>query len=353
MMKLKKRGEFRSCIKSHRISPNQKTINTKFGVDMFNPNFFLEQNIQNKTVLVAALDWGMGHTTRCYSIVSGLLAQGNKVIFAGNEQQRQWMRREFPKIQTEALNGYEIRLDSQKNTYIQLIKQFGALKKSMRFEHKWLLDFCQQKSVDLVISDNRYGLFHPEIKSILVTHQLNLQIPFFRNITNKKLRQWVEKFDAIWIPDTPDHKLAGELSTAKLTVPQYFIGALNRFPNLEQEIKYDYLVILSGPEPERSRFLNQALVWGNKTQKRIAFVGETVKDCHSIKNPSTTELAMWISKSETVVSRAGYTTIMEMVGLNQKAILIPTKGQYEQEYLATLKYENSSFFKSLMEIKSD
>lgn len=352
MAKLKKQGVYRLRTSAFRISPSPSTINTKFGVDMIDPKFFLEHDVRDKTVLVSALDWGMGHTTRCYSIVNGLLGQGNKVIFAGNKQQRQWMRREFPKIQTEDLKGYGVQLDSRKNTYAQLIKQFGKLKKAIRFENKWLEHFCQHHAVDLIISDNRYGLFHQKIKSMLVTHQLRLQVPFFGKIINKKLVQWIERFDAVWIPDTPDHKLAGELSFATLNIPQHFIGALNRFPNIASEIMYDYLVILSGTEPERSRFLAAALEWRNQKQKRIAFVGATVKDCHSIKNPTTTELARWISKSETVISRAGYTTIMEMVGLNQKAILIPTKGQFEQEYLATLKYENISFAESLQEINS-
>ena len=310
----------------------------------------MEQKIQNQTILISALDWGMGHTTRCYAVVMDLLALNNQVIFAGNAKQSQWMLREFPSIQTIGLDGYHIQLTSQRNTYFQLLGQLRQIQKTIKQEQDWLKRFCEKRSVDLVISDNRYGFYHANIKSVLITHQLNLQIPYFVRGVNKKLRNWLERFDEVWIPDTPDHALSGKLCQASLKIPQHFIGPLNRFQHLERSVEYDYLVILSGPEPERTLFLEQVIDWANSQKKRIALIGAKVAGFNSIANPTTPELAEWISKSKVVISRAGYTTIMEMVDLNQKAILIPTKGQYEQEYLATREYPNISFVKSIKDV---
>ncbi len=41
-----------------------------------------------------------------------------------------------------------------------------------------------------------------------------------------------------------------------------------------------------------------------------------------------------INESALVISRSGYTTIMDLAKLNKKAFFIPTPGQFEQEYLA-------------------
>jgi UDP:flavonoid glycosyltransferase YjiC (YdhE family) len=317
---------------------------------MVNPILFLEQKIQNQTVLISALDWGMGHTTRCYAVVRDLLALNNQVIFAGNIKQTQWMLREFPSIQTEALAGYNIQLSSKQNTYLQLMRQFSQIKKAMKREKQWLANYCSEHPIDLIVSDNRYGFYHPEVISVLMTHQLNLQIPRFGKIVNQKLHGWIEQFDEVWVPDTVEHELAGCLSTASLNISQQFIGPLNRFQKIETPIVYDYLVILSGPEPERTHFLEQVMSWASERKKQIALVGAKVDGVHSIANPTTSELAKWIAESEIVISRAGYTTIMEMLSLNQKAILIPTKGQYEQEYLATRNYENISFVKSIHDV---
>jgi predicted glycosyltransferase len=46
------------------------------------------------------------------------------------------------------------------------------------------------------------------------------------------------------------------------------------------------------------------------------------------------ELRQEIERAEWVISRCGYSTIMDLVALQKKALLIPTPAQTEQEYLA-------------------
>jgi UDP-N-acetylglucosamine:LPS N-acetylglucosamine transferase len=291
-------------------------------------------NLTNKRILVAALDWGMGHTTRLVSLLKLLQNQENQLIFAGNSNQCQFIKAEFPEIELADLSGYEIRLDSKKSTYWQLFRQRVKFKKAIKAENEWLAKFVTFNKVDLIISDNRYGCYHPKIKSILLTHQLNLQIPYFRQLVNKMLRRRIEKFDVCWVPDTKYRLLSGELSNAKLKIPIVYIGILNRFQKLQLPIEFEYLVILSGPEPEKTNFKEEILKQLSVKPSSVCIVGAEVTGYHCHPNPTTTELAELIAKSHTVISRAGYTTLMEMVDLNKKAILIPTKGQYEQMYLA-------------------
>lgn len=299
-----------------------------------NKGFITPTNLTNKRILIAALDWGMGHTTRLVALLKQLLAQQNQLIFAGNQAQCQFIKAEFPDIELADLNGYEIHLDSKKSTYWQLFQQGFKVKKAIKYEKRWLSNFVSENKVDLIISDNRYGFYHPKIKSILVTHQLNLQIPYFRRMVNRNLRRMVEKFDVCWVPDTENRWLSGELSKAKLKIPIVYIGILNRFQKLQLPINFDYLVILSGPEPEKTNFKQEILKQLSATPSSVCIVGAQVTGYPCHPNPTTTELAELIAKSDTVISRAGYTTLMEMVDLNKKAILIPTKGQYEQMYLA-------------------
>lgn len=293
-------------------------------------------NIFSKRILISPLDWGMGHTARCVSIIRQLIGQKNTIYFAGNEAQCSFMKREFPQIQVEFIDGYNVTLDSKKSSYLQMINQLIKIKKSIKAEHLFVEKFVSQEKIDVVISDNRYGFFSEKTKNIFLAHQLNLQLPFLSKFVNSQLKSRIEKFDCIWIPDSKSEPVCGDLTNAKFDIPKIVIGHLCRFENIPAPIKYEYLGIVSGPEPERSRFANVLAEFLAKKNQKAALVGAKVidQDIHCIENPSTIELQELINSSSYIVSRAGYTTIMEMLVLKKNAILIPTPNQFEQEYLA-------------------
>jgi len=290
--------------------------------------------IQNKQILFAALDWGMGHLTRSTVLIKGLLENGNTIFFAGTKKQCDFIKAEFDSVDCFEISGYEITLDSTKNTFIQVLSQFSKIKKAIKTENIWLKTFVNEHQIDLIISDNRYGFHHNLIESILVTHQINLQIPNFKSIVNKKLHNWISNFNAVWVPDYDDRRLTGELSNPYKLKHINFIGPLSRFENSEVPKVYDFLIILSGPEPERSNFIQTAINFTKIHSNSICIVGAKMEGFESVENPTTNQLSQLIAQTETVISRAGYTTIMELIALNKNAILFPTKGQYEQEYLA-------------------
>ncbi|WP_175437483.1 glycosyltransferase [Crocinitomix algicola] len=292
------------------------------------------KDITNQKILLSALDWGMGHLTRSTALMAILLHQGNELIFAGNKKQCEFILGEFPNLKTQLIPGYEIRLDSKKSTFLQLTIQFPRIKKVMKTEQNWVESFLKNEQVDLIISDNRYGFYSKKVKSIILTHQINLQIPRFKKRVNATLSKWLDQFNEIWVPDYYNRKLTGALSAPNKHQCLRYIGPLCRFKKLEQPIKYDYLIILSGPEPERTSFLARMKEQFLNRDVEVAFVGAAVTNCDSYPNPSTQKLNELIAQSRCIISRAGYTTIMEMVTLKKKSILYPTKGQFEQEYLA-------------------
>lgn len=310
------------------------------------------QNISNKKILISPLDWGMGHTTRCVALIKTLLSNKNQIVFAGNKTQIEFIHREFPELKTEFLEGYNITLDSKKSTYLQVFLQFGKLNRAIKSEQKFAEQIAEKEKLDIIISDNRYGLRSAKTKNILLTHQLNLQIPKWKNFVNKKLKKQIEKFDICWIPDSTTELICGDLIKAEVTIPKLLIGYLSRFKKVDAPIEYEILFIASGPEPERSQFAIKVRNYLVSKKKHFAVVGfmygKTGADYFA--NPSTEQLEFLIGSSQTVIARAGYTTIMEMISLEKKSILIPTPGQYEQEYLAktinvpTITFKSESDF---------
>ncbi|MBL7899077.1 MAG: hypothetical protein JNJ99_11120 [Crocinitomicaceae bacterium] len=303
-------------------------------------------DIRHKRVLISPLDWGMGHTTRCVVLIKQLISSGNVVFFAGNTDQIDFMKREFPQIEFLFLAGYNVQFDSGKSSYLQIINQLFKIKSAINNENDTVKKLVDQFKIDIIISDNRYGLFASATKNILITHQLSLQIPYLKNWVNSQLQKWINKFDFCWIPDDEKNPLCGELINASLKIPKLYIGLLNRFSHAETPSRYKYIGIISGPEPERSIFaikLEKFLISKHEPALMIGYEGNNPKITYC-KNPTTGELGQLILESETVISKAGYTTIMEMTDLKKNAILISTRGQFEQEYLAkNIQSENIQF----------
>ena len=297
-------------------------------------------NIKNSKVILSALDWGFGHTTRCIPIIRTLAENKNEIHIAGNQNQIDFYQKEFPELFFHYLEGYNITLDDSKNTYWQLLLQKNKLSKTISRENKFLNELNTTHSFDFIISDNRYGFHLKDVTSYIICHQLNLQVPIGGKISNKFHHGLLSKFDACLVPDFEDRRLTKELSHASLKIPIIYIHPLCRFLKDENlEIKYDFCVIISGPEPARSNFFRKIESWSNQQiGKRVIIIGALASGTEVLEympKPTSLELNTIINQSNHIISRAGYTTIMELFSLNKKATLIPTKGQYEQEYLAS------------------
>jgi uncharacterized protein (TIGR00661 family) len=307
----------------------------------------LPSDIQNKKVIISPLDWGMGHTTRCIPIIKTLLANGNELLFAGNSIQNNLIQKDFPKLKTILFEGYGMKLDSKKSTYIQMILQSAKMRTAIKDERQNLTGLLKTFAADIVISDNRYGFYAENCTNIILTHQLNLPVPLFQKAASMVIQSYVNKFDFCWIPDSEENPLTGTLARGDIKIPKIYIGLLSRFKKENSANKYKYVAIISGPEPERGRFTQKILnFFANCTEPTVIVGTDEIEASNStfIKNPSTKELEKLIHESETVISRAGYTTLMELISINKKAVLIPTKGQYEQEYLSkTIKELNIQF----------
>ena len=302
-----------------------------------------------KKLLVAPLDWGLGHATRCVPVIRDLLNQGSEVWLAGEGAQEKLLREEFSSLPFLPLKGYRVKYGKTGLTG-RLLLQIPSILQSVKEENSWLKEQVSKYKFDAVISDNRYGLYHKAIFSVFITHQLCIKSALGK-LSEKLLQKWnyklIDRFNECWIPDEQGKdNLAGELShPATLpAIPVKYIGGLSRFEKNEtREIKDHLLIILSGPEPQRTILENKiidevvnyngtaTIVRGLPVEKNIIPSTNTI---HFHNHLSSEEMNNQAMKAEFIIGRSGYSTVMDIAALQKKSILIPTPGQTEQEYLA-------------------
>ena len=315
-----------------------------------------------KRVLVAPLDWGLGHAARCIPIIYELLALQIEVIIAAEGPIKNLLKKEFPDVVFTHLKGYKIRYSSSRYWFsVKILLQFPRLLACIYAEHKALEKIIAAYKIDAVISDNRLGLYSASIPCIYITHQLQIKTSYLLGdwIAQKIHYFFINKYTACWVPDNESaNNLAGILShPKKIPATQVkYIGPLSRFKKINTEKKYDLLFMLSGPEPQRSIF--EALVQrevknyegkvllvrglpGNETDELIAGNWYNLTVANHL---TAEELNIAIQQSETVICRAGYTSIMDLCKLQKQAILVATPGQTEQEYLALSLMDKKLFF---------
>jgi uncharacterized protein (TIGR00661 family) len=309
-------------------------------------------------ILVAPMDWGLGHATRCIPIIKELLLQNCEVFIAADGAAESLLRAEFAQATFLPLKGYHLRFSSTKFLRFRLFVQLPRLILTVFNEYRWLKKIIKEHEIDAIISDNRFGLYSNKIICIYITHQLLIKTgsSFTGKIVQKIHYFFISKYKECWIPDFRDNGLAGDLSHP-VTLPRNvkYIGALSRFEKLTNiKKKYDLLILLSGPEPQRSIFENMILRNLKNMNANVLLVrglpGTTetvICNNHSVKilnHLSAGELNFAMQQSAIIISRSGYTTIMDLVKIQQKAILIPTPGQTEQEYLACHLQEKNIIF---------
>ena len=304
---------------------------------------------QNTKVLVAPLDWGLGHATRCIPIIKGLLSHGYEVFLAGEGAQSILLKAEFPQLTLIPLKGYRVSYSNHKRGMaLKLLWQLPKIWRAIQFENRWLHKQVALHHFNIIISDNRYGLHHPSVKSIFITHQLTIKAPF--RVAEKWLQhiqyRLIRSFNTCWVPDIPGlNNAAGILSHPAILppVPVAYIGWLSRFEPKKLPVIYRYCIVLSGPEPQRTQLENKLLTQLTGITDSVLFIRGLPGAANLPATPPNIicknhlpqeALEMALLQSEWIISRTGYTTVMEILCLQKKAILIPTPGQTEQEYLA-------------------
>ncbi len=314
-----------------------------------------------KVVLYGVLNWGLGHATRSIPIIRSLLELGYTPVLCSDGDALALLKTEFPQLVFTTLPVYHIQYKYR--SMVANVSRYGlGILKTIYQEQSILQELTSEYQPSYIISDNRYGFYHPDIPSIMITHQLRIpaDAKWQSKVASNFLHSYINRFDTCWIPDADDSpNLSGTLShDIQLDIPIEYIGALSRFTRQPSVQNYDIAFVLSGPEPQRTylekmirkqaKNLSQKviLIRGTNAHSDTSDIGRS-EDFDIIDIADSQKLQQIISESKIVVSRAGYTTIMDLVAMQKPALLIPTPGQPEQEYLATHLAQHFSGFRFL------
>jgi uncharacterized protein (TIGR00661 family) len=325
-------------------------------------------------ILVAPLDWGLGHAARCIPVIKELIQQEAEVIIYGSAHVLNYLQKYFPHLEQIQSNEQEIHYSKHFPAWLKILLQTNKINKNIKLEYTNLQSLIKTRQIDGVISDNRYGLNSKLIPCVFITHQLNPRVPlnlrFMRKIIQHKVAAWTSNFEEIWIPDLQgSHSLSQDLSFSASKNPQLkHIGILSRFRSnqIVHNKPNGYLAIISGPEPQRTLFFQELLRIRNSLSLGMTFIIDKISNKVSsdemdnmriLVQPNDDEFLQEIANAKHIVCRSGYSSLMDLIRLKRTALFIPTPGQTEQEFLAeeSMKlgfgYRKQSSLKSIKSIE--
>ncbi|WP_370214770.1 glycosyltransferase [Mesoflavibacter profundi] len=300
-----------------------------------------------KKILVAPLNWGIGHATRCIPIINALIDHGFDPIIASDGAALNLLKKEFNALKFIELPSYNVTYSKTKNSFKwRLFRQLPKIKSAINKEQKVIDTIVKELGIDGIISDNRMGVFSKSVPSVFITHQLNVLSGSTTKLSTSLHDYYLKKFDECWVPDFENSpNLSGKLGHDfnKKVLPIKYIGVLSRLEKERLNPVFDIMVLLSGPEPQRGLLEKKLFEELTNFKGNILFVKGKIEDKQQIEKKqqftiynfmTSVDLQHALNSSDLVISRSGYTTVMDLAKLGKKAFFIPTPGQFEQEYLA-------------------
>jgi len=295
------------------------------------------ESISDKKILLSVLNWGMGHVSRNIGLIHLLLKKNNTIIIAGSAEQIVVFKEYFPNCIFVQHEGYPFDFKGKGNFSIDLLLRSKSLVQRLKKEKHEVDSYVERFSIDLILSDHRYGFFHDDIPSIFITHQLNLPLKWYQKSIQLLHRKLIHNFHSIWVMDTENNRHAGDLSKKNNFSNVFFIGPFSRFMfyDIPTKKKRYTVYIASGPDVYAKEFVENYFPKGEN--EKVILIA-----------PNSERFSSWKQKDKVIlsaakiVSRSGYSTIMDAFFLKCETDLFPTKGQAEQEYLAELNKKITS-----------
>ncbi len=310
------------------------------------------REIRHQHIVFAVSDWGLGHASRS-AVLIDRLSKNNTVTIASSGIALQWLEARFATLSFLRLPSYNIKY-RMPFRWLDMIWQGPNLLMVIREEQKIIIEYCKKNSTTLILSDHRWGCHFSAIPSIFIGHQLNIPLKSMSisKIINRLHARMINPFNLIWVPDTDGFELSGIMaSNPYIDVPARSIGLLSHMrANQDSPLptQHAIVVILSGPEPIRTSLENSLMgilssiswpiIFIRGTDERSEFVSK--KDWVIINVASQEQIRQALMSASLVISRTGYSTIMDLWQMKSTCVLIPTPGHPEQEYLAMLHFEH-------------
>lgn len=300
----------------------------------------------SKNILIAPLNWGLGHATRCIPIINKLIEHGFTPIIASDGRALELLKKEFPQCLFETLPGYEVTYAREaKHFKIKMLFQIPKLIKAVLTEYQTTQKLHRQYTFCGIISDNRLGVRVSNVPSVFITHQTKVMSGGTTYLSTIIHKLFIHRFNRCWVPDMPNiPNLSGKLGhSEKLQIPVDYLGVISRFQKKDVPLTYDLCILLSGPEPQRTMLEEQLKAELVRYRFKTIFIRGLVEKVQIVEKigfvvyynfMTSDELEHTLNASKYVLSRSGYTTVLDLAALEKQAYFVPTPGQYEQEYLA-------------------
>jgi uncharacterized protein (TIGR00661 family) len=297
--------------------------------------------LRSRRILISPLNWGFGHLSRCIPLINRLIKNGNQLYFAGERNQISIIKQYFSTLHCIEFLGYPFHFRSEKSFRQDILRQIPSHLKRYKEELREVNQLCDQYDIQIVISDHRYGFRSKKARSIFLTHQVNLPLRWYEFPFQSLHRRWMKKFDEIWIIDDETFNYAGNLSKAPKHLSASYIGTLSRFEFYNDEHgrrNGGVVIVVSGPILYATKFaLEQSKIYDNETVCMILppELGNLMfsSNIQIVTSENWRQCDKIILNATKIVSRSGYSTLMDLIQLRVPFFIIPTPGQTEQEYL--------------------
>lgn len=299
----------------------------------------LPSEIINKRVAYACLDWGLGHLTRSIDVLHELQQAGNDILFCGTASQVDFMKEYFPTMKMHVMQLDQLQFKGDNRFVYEGIRNSWKMYRMLSKCKREIEVIEASFNPDFYLSDHFYPFHHRSKHNIFITHQFHLpeQTPCFVKTMHRK---WMRAFQTKWLVDEEMLNLAGQMT--RDCPSSVYIGLRSRFSFLKQKSKEHenlsgIVVVLSGPKPYAFQLLEMI---PEACRPHVNVISPFKLEDESIFSQviySRQEADDAILQAEVVVSRSGYSSLMDLMCVKPKVTLLcPTAGQFEQEYLAKL-----------------
>lgn len=312
-------------------------------------------------VFYATLNMGLGHATRSLPLMREFRDQGWEVLLGSSGRSLAFLRRELPECPYVQTPDYAIEYSRGEGLLLKLALQAPRLARMIRAENRCCRRVVAEFKPDLIVSDHCYGMYHPQVPSYFISHQIYFALPpaleRLEGLPAQLNFHYHRQYRRVIIPDLPGPRgglLSGKLSRLPHDRNRYVYGGL-----LSSVCKYsgdeslDLLVTISGPEPQRTLLEEKILAGIDRVPgRKVVVLGKSESADLLLDRPDLKiyahlpreTMSRLFNQARMVVSRPGYSTLMELAELGKPALLIPTPGQTEQTYLAEYMLENRWFY---------
>ena len=308
-------------------------------------------------ILFTVLNWGLGHASRSIPIIRHLIQMDCTIALASDGNALSLLRKEFPDLDSYDLPAYDVHY-AHRSMALNMFRQSPRLLQSIRKEKRIVSEIVRDFKANIIISDNRYGTRNKACTNYFICHQIGIQSnsKLLNAVLRKAHTSRINKFDECWIPDFEDNSLAGEISQSKGLKQFRYIGPLSRLKRTRLPIEYDIAVVLSGPEPQRTILEEILISLFQASKSSIAFVRGIDDEYTGLRSDNIKFFGLLdaqsvngiINKSNIIICRAGYSSIMDLITIEKKALIIPTPGQTEQLYLSN-HLKDHPLFESILQ----